>query len=55
MTKMKGVALFARKEVFSSNSNVGTEIKIDGVLDATETHSINEITNRFQFYAEQMH
>lgn len=46
---------FARKEVFSSNLDISTEIKIDGVLDATETHSVNEMNNRFHFYAEQMH
>lgn len=41
---------FARKEVFSSNSNIGTEIKIDGVLGATETHFINKMNNCLQFY-----
>lgn len=32
-----------------------TAIKIDGVLNATETHSIKEMNSHFQFYAEQMH
>lgn len=41
---------FAGKEVFSSNTNIGTEIKIDGVLGTTETHFINKMNNCFQFY-----